>query len=235
MSESDEPASSARDRLIEAIGKGDLAAIDAVVAQFPPSAFAADEPIGWAVTFEQPRVLEHLFKLGFSITSESAHWHWSTSPPMQDAAEKGRVDLLEILVSQGDGRAFINSFIHYLDWTPLTAAVNANHPHVVRYLIDAGADVNADEPTKIITSAVHQAVIDVRPELVAMLLAAGANPDVPGWMWISARDEAQKSTPEIRAMIDAVPFKAVDHPRYVRDGQWPPPDKVDHTDDARAT
>jgi ankyrin repeat protein len=176
-------------------------------------------------------VLEHLFKLGFSITDESAHWNSTSSSPMHVAAGDGRVDLLEIMISRGDGLAVINSFAHPCDWTPLMAAVNANHPHVVRYLIDAGADVNADDPTKIITSAVQHAVEDQRSELVAMLLAAGANPDVPGWMWISARDKAQESTPEIRAMIDAVPFKAVDHPRYVRDGQWPPPDEVDHTDD----
>lgn len=225
----------AGDQLIEAIGKGDLAAIDAAVAGFPPSAFAADEPIGWAVLSGQAASLEHLIKLGFSITDESAHWHPLSNLAMHEAAEKGRIDLLEIMISRGDGRAFINSFAHPCDWTPLMAAINANHPQVVRYLIDAGADVNADDPTKIITSAVQQAVEDQRPELVAMLLAAGANPDVPGWMWISARDKAQESTPEIRAMIDAVPFRSVDHPRYVRDGLWPPPGKGGHADDARAT
>lgn len=227
----DKGIDAASERLISAMNAGDFAGIDAEVVDFPPSAFAADQPIWYAVACDQPAVLEHLFKVGFSIKDESAHWNPTSSSPMHEAAGDGRVDLLEIMIRRGDGRAFIDSFAHPCDWTPLMAAVNANHPQVVRYLIDAGANVNANDTTKIITSAVQYAVEERRPELVAILLAAGANPDVPGWMWITARDKAQESTPEIRAMIDAVPFKAVDHPRYVRDGQWPPLDEVGHTDD----
>lgn len=59
-------------------------------------------------------------------------------------------------------------------------------------LIDAGADVNAFDEIHIGTNALIEAVKRGGSyEMIELLVNAGANPTITGWMGITALDEAR--------------------------------------------
>jgi hypothetical protein len=62
------------------------------------------------------------------------------------------------------------------------AAVNG-HVQTARIALDAGADVNAPLPVHTHSSALHQAAIDDRVELIELLLAHGARTDRRDTIW----------------------------------------------------
>jgi ankyrin repeat protein len=61
-------------------------------------------------------------------------------------------------------------------WTPLHVAVAENQPDVVRFLVGAGADLTAR--TEHHRTPLHVA-LELRPDLVPLLLELGATPDAP--------------------------------------------------------
>ncbi|MBI1191189.1 MAG: hypothetical protein GC200_10980 [Tepidisphaera sp.] len=205
-----------------AVRDGDINTIERLLAAGVPRATLEITPLSWAISDGNLSMLKYLLALGFSMTEEVAlaePWDF----PLHEAAQKGDLEILKVLLKQPDAKHFLNRFDdNWLGYTPLHMAVMANHPDAVRLLIAAGADVDANDEPHIGDTAIRRAVEENHESIVLMLLKAGANPDIPGWMWISARDKAADSTPEIRRLIDAVPFRPVEHPRYIRDGQWPP-------------
>ncbi|MFN9970909.1 MAG: ankyrin repeat domain-containing protein, partial [Phycisphaerae bacterium] len=88
----------------------------------------------------------------------------------------------------------------------------------------AGADVNARNADYAGETALDYAVKCDRLDIASKLLAAGADPDIPTWAWMSARDHSHmpKTNPAIRALIATMPFKS----HRLHDGRWSTPPKA---------
>ncbi len=91
-------------------------------------------------------------------------------PAMVAAAQGGRVDMLEVLVSGG---ADLEARSAFSSNTPLIAAAEGGHAEVVRFLAESGADLNATQHDG--ETALHRAAYYNRADVVAALLAVGAD------------------------------------------------------------
>lgn len=104
------------------------------------------------------------------------------------AAQLGRIEVLRYLVQEADGKSAFNR-LNDLDWTPLHCAVHDGHLECARYLLENGANPNAIAhlicPKRIGDTVLREALDN--NEMVSLLLEWGADPDFPGWMWVSAR------------------------------------------------
>jgi ankyrin repeat protein len=109
----------------------------------------------------------------------------------------GREPLLKLLLKAGarrDARAE--------EYTPLSCAILARRPELVRVLLEAGANLNGkgryDEPI------LFFAIETGNPEVVKVLLDAGANPRQKGTYGGSALERAEtRNDPQILALIKA--------------------------------
>jgi ankyrin repeat protein len=91
--------------------------------------------------------------------------------PLSKAAELGRADMVHELLKAGAEPNFGGI------WVPLCAAVRGKNPDAVKLLIDAKADVNAQEEEG--STALMLAAFMGNLEMVKMLVAAGADPKLP--------------------------------------------------------
>ena len=94
----------------------------------------------------------------------------------------------------------------YLSRTPLHVAAEEGHEELVRWLLALGADVDAHDEASIGETALCLAVKAERIGVVELLLEAGANPDIPGWAGLTARDRArrkgERAGAELSVMIE---------------------------------
>ena len=90
--------------------------------------------------------------------------------------------------------------------TPLHHAAELGHCTVAQWLLENGADVNAHDERMIDETALCLAAKGNSPEVVELLLRHGADPDIPGWVGLTARMRAQRRTDDtgrtIAALID---------------------------------
>lgn len=130
-----------------------------------------------------------------------------------------------------------DTFTADLAYTPLIDAVLAGDAVGVRWLIGKGVDVNAHAEFAIGNTALEKAVSKGSLEIVRSLIRAGANPNIPTWMWRTAVDrlacdikEMKHGTPEhanAMAMWAVVEPAARRFPKPVYPdgsgpGVWPP-------------
>lgn len=108
--------------------------------------------------------------------------------PLHDAAYSGNLSLLCSLIENG---LSINQFDE-LGWTPLHAAAYAEHYHIVEFLLKNGADVNAHDERKIGETPLGEISSTCSYKMAELLVKAGADPCIPGWMGITALDRARK-------------------------------------------
>lgn len=88
--------------------------------------------------------------------------------------------------------------------TALHAAVSSNQPQIVRWLIDAGADVNARQ--QIDYTPLMGAAANARADIIDALLAAGADPALVSTEGKRAADYAREhGHTEIADRLDAAP------------------------------
>lgn len=114
---------------------------------------------------------------------------WFEKERLHRAAEAGDLKEIDALLKEG---VPINAFDQDLSRTPLHYAVIAGHVDAVRCLIDAGADVNAHEEEKIGETPLGAVAANCTFEMAKILIDAGADPTIPGWMCLTALDRSEE-------------------------------------------
>jgi ankyrin repeat protein len=142
-------------------------------------------PLYWAVNSGSLDIVVLLLSRGALVAKEAD----ADETTMHHAAESNNVDMLRLLL-RFDGGVALNWF-DYIDRTPLMCAVQAHAQESAAFLIDAGSDVNAHNEPRIGDSALHIAVEKGDLAMVELLLKAGANPKIEGWMRITPLDKAR--------------------------------------------
>ena len=121
---------------------------------------------------------------------------WYEREQLHFAAGDGDLPKVERLIKEGYP---INSFDDSLSRTPLHYAAVGEHLDVVRFLIKAGADINLREEKKIGNTVLAEIAQTCSLELATILVNAGADPTIPGWMGLTALDgSARRKKPEGR-------------------------------------
>ncbi|HSZ58848.1 MAG TPA: ankyrin repeat domain-containing protein [Tepidisphaeraceae bacterium] len=78
--------------------------------------------------------------------------------------------------------------------TPLHYAVAGEHPDVVDALLRGGANVNAHDGRVVGNTPLGEVSDTCSFEMARLLIEAGADPAIPGWMSLSAIDRARRRT-----------------------------------------
>lgn len=117
-------------------------------------------------------VLYLLLKYGAPV--DGTRFHMMTA--LAHAVSAGKLGAVAVLIGSGAdvNRCYANS--SEVSFTALNLAASAGNTAMTRHLLEAGADVNA----RVATSPMNCAILGGHPQLVPILLEAGANPDDGG-------------------------------------------------------
>ena len=113
---------------------------------------------------------------------------WMEREALHFAASEGDLSKVKELIDQGHD---LNAFDD-LSWTPLHHAVREEKYNVVKYLILAGADVNAHEEERIGETPLGEVAGNCKFKMAKLLIEAGADPTIPGWMQVTALHRASE-------------------------------------------
>jgi ankyrin repeat protein len=102
--------------------------------------------------------------------------------------QDGDLSCVQQLLNEGRD---INAFDD-LGKTPLHYAVEAERFAIVEYLLQHGADVNAHHEPTIGNTPLREVADRCSLRMAAMLIDAGADPMIPGWMQITALQVAER-------------------------------------------
>lgn len=116
--------------------------------------------------------------------------------PIVDLLQEGHFARLEWLWDRGLDR--LKEVVQPdLGWTPLIYMATKNDLVGAAWLIGKGVDVNRRGEASNGFTALDQAVMNGDVEMARLLVEAGANPNIPTWMWGTATgraaDEVKKS------------------------------------------
>lgn len=89
----------------------------------------------------------------------------------------------------------LNAFDEFA-FTPLHYAAWNEHIEIVRLLLSAGANVNAHDESHNGNNPIGEVAGKCSFEMAEILIAAGADPTIPGWMQLSALDRAEERKEE---------------------------------------
>jgi len=118
---------------------------------------------------------------------------WFEAERLHRAARDGALSEISRLASEGfDIDAFDD-----LSRTPLHYAVEDERYQAAELLIELGADVNSHDEEMIGETPLSLAVQGNYSEMVELLLKHGANPDIQGWMGLTARIRASRRVDNI--------------------------------------
>ncbi len=119
---------------------------------------------------------------------------WFQKQQLHFAASDGDLEKVKQLVADGYD---VNAFDEDLAHPPLHSAAMDEQIEVVKYLLSVGADVNEHDDEKIGKTPLGQVADSCSVEMANLLIAAGANPTIRGWMWRTALDRAaERKKPE---------------------------------------
>ena len=123
------------------------------------------------------------------IEREQLHW----------AAQNGDLEKVRQLIMAGNP---VNAFDD-LSFTPLHYAVKGEHFEVAKYLLSVGAEVNAHEEEKIGNTPLGEIAEHCSLAMANLLIEAGADPTIPGWMQLTALHKAKaRKKPEGKRVHD---------------------------------
>ena len=119
--------------------------------------------------------------------SNGPEWAWFKRERLHRAAVSGDVEAIRALLTEG---CDINAFDSDLSWTPLHYAAIENRVDAMHCLLTAGADANANEADRIGNTPLGQIAGSCSFEIAELLIDAGADPSIPGWMKLTALDRS---------------------------------------------
>jgi ankyrin repeat protein len=106
------------------------------------------------------------------------------------AAQDGDITRVRQLLD--DGRS--PNVFDDISKTPLHYAAENGHIDIMRVLLEAGADVNAHEEARIGNTPLRDVAAECSLAVATLLVDAGADPRIPGWMQLTALDKAEERT-----------------------------------------
>ena len=142
-------------------------------------------PLHWAVFSGSLEIARLLLDAGARVAAEAN----TDDSSLHAAVEDANLPSVNLLLDY-DGAAALDWF-DYISRTPLMIAVEMENIPIARRLIEAGADVNAHDEPRIGDTALHTAARNGTLEMVELLVSAGADPTIRGWMWITPLDNAR--------------------------------------------
>lgn len=109
------------------------------------------------------------------------------------AAQDGDVEAVKQLLKEG----YQPNLFDELGKTPLHYAAERGHVGVLKLLLASGADVNAHDESVIGNTPLREIADNCSFEVANILIDAGADPTIPGWMQLTALHQArQRTSPE---------------------------------------
>ena len=116
----------------------------------------------------------------WEITFERCQLHF--------AAQDGDVDEASRLLAAGYKPNVFDDF----GKTPVHYAAARGHLEVLRLLLASGADVNAHDEGVIGNTPLRDVADNCSFEVAKILVDAGADPTIPGWMQLTALDKSEE-------------------------------------------
>ena len=156
------------DDLLKAAQKNDLAKAQEILDRHP-SLLRMRTPNGTLVLTATFYGAADVVKMLLARTPEDAL-------NLYEAATVGNARRLKTIL--GQSRVRVNESTPEEGFTPLSLAAFFGHPEAVKVLLEYGADVNLKPPSRFANTAVDAAVSGDHADVVRILLAAGANPNV---------------------------------------------------------
>jgi len=132
----------------------------------------------------------HSFKEYLSFEEGESIIRTGGGNPLTFFLEQGRFDLIEQL-RKYDLMDLIDAFEILTGWTPLNEMARDGDLKKTKWLLDQGADVNANSELWAGYTALDEAVSFCHLEIVKLLLEAGANPNIPTWMSNTVAERVQ--------------------------------------------
>jgi ankyrin repeat protein len=117
---------------------------------------------------------------------------WFERERLHFAAQQGDLDEVRALVAKG---ADVNAFDD-LGMTPLHHAAKEERLEVARFLLEHGANVNAHHEASIGNTPLGEIAPNCSYDIAKLLVDAGADPTIPGWMGITALHSASERKQE---------------------------------------
>lgn len=115
----------------------------------------------------------------------------SYSNPIEYFLEQGLWDHIEAFKPFGIMN-LIHAFDGMLGKQPLANMAREGLEKQVKWLLEHGADVNAHCNGMIGSTALEEAVDSRNLNIIKLLLNAGANPNIPTWMWQTCTDRVSR-------------------------------------------
>ena len=189
--------------LHEAIAEKDVDLVRQVLAQGVDPNGTGDDgatPLYHAVLGGEVGIIRTLLRAGARVAADAGE----EARTLHAAVEDINAFVVNLLLEY-DGNEALNLF-DYVERTPLMIAVQLDNAAIAQHLIRAGADVNARDEPHSGDTALHKAVASGNLKMVELLLKAGADPTIGGWMWITPLDNARERKrgdgPRIYAILE---------------------------------
>lgn len=111
---------------------------------------------------------------------------WVKREQLHFAAQNGDVPRVKQLLAEGSA---VNAFDE-LGKAPLHYAAEKSRLEIMQLLIAAAADVNAHDERQVGNTPLGEVAGNCSVEVARLLVNAGADPTIPGWMGITALQKA---------------------------------------------